>query len=414
MGSLLYNTILSSEYSSSSEESSSSSSSATPPQCMSEHPSHIASRLLTCAPSPTNVEMNPAQPTNNWVTLGTMLTSLTNSVQGLVNYVSGREATITAAATSLQASAEANQAAAEALEAKVDPKPKTKAEKPDPYHGEPAKAVAFIQEMEFYFRSAKEKDVLQKIMVTLSLIRGGTNDIASTWANGQRELIINAGDNTVYDEFKDFKKAFLNHFQWGDIQGNSIEIIRTMTMGTKTCEEYTTLFRTHETRSKLGEVALIEEYKCGLNQSLWAKIFNLDPMPTDLKGWQNKACQLDKQHQQEKHYRDLYNPTASKPKVAAQPAKPAFVPRPTFTPTPVAANPFVPRRDPNAMDVDRARIMADGLCFYCKEKGHTKFMCPLLKNKKPSYTTCTVDVAGMSSEERSVLLRQLQDFQEDQ
>jgi Retrotransposon gag protein len=379
------------------------------------HASQHASR----APSPPaeDIEMNPDPTTNDndrWLSLHGLITALTTNVTNLVNYVGGREQAMNAAATSLRDSAVANRAAAAALEAKTDPKPKTKAERPDPYHGEATKAVAFIQEMEFYFLSVKEEDLVQRVTVTLSLIKGGANDIASTWANEQREFIINAGDNLPYEDWKTFKKTFLDHFQWGDVQGDSIEILRTITMGTKTCEEYTTLFRTHETRSKLGEVALMEEYKRGLNQSLRAKIFNLDPMPTNLKGWQDKACQLDKQHQQEKHYRDLYNPTAPKPKVVAQPAKPAFVPRPTFAPTPAAANPFVPRRDPNAMDVDRARMMADGLCFYCKEKGHTKFTCPLLKNKKPSYTTRTVDVAGMSSEERSVLLRQLQDFQEDQ
>jgi hypothetical protein len=355
---LLYDTISSSEYSSSSEELSSSSS-ATLNLCMSGVlPTSLqASQHPSCQHTPPaqEIKMNPTPaPTTatndstRWLLLHSLLTSLTTNITNLVNYVGGQEQVLTDAATSLQDSAVANQAAAEALGAKADPKPKTKAKRPDPYHGEPAKAVAFI------------------------------------------------------------------HFQWGDDQGDSIKILRTITMGTKMCEKFTTLFCTHETQSKLGEVALIEEYKCRLNQSLQAKIFNLNPMPTDLKGWQDKACQLDKQHQQEKHYQDLYSPAAPKPKVVTQPAKPAFVPRPTFTPIPVAANPFVLRQDPNAMDVDRARMMANGLCFYCKEKGHTKFTCPLLKNKKPSYTTCTVDVAGMSSEEHSVLFRQLQDFQEDQ
>ena len=346
-----------------------------------------------------------------------MLTTLTNSVASLVNYVQNRETSFNAVAQSLQASAEANQAAAEALEAKTDVKPKTKAEKPDPYNGEADKAIAFIQEMEFYFVSVNEKDLAQKIIVTLSLIKGGVNNMASAWAHGQREILLQSAgqEEGPYENFAAFKRAFLEHFQWGDIQGDSIEILRTITMGSKTCEEYTTLFRTHEARSKLGEVALTEEYKRGLNQSLRAKVFNLEVMPTTLKGWQDKACLLDRQHLQEKHYRDLYNPPASKPKAtAAAPSKPAFTPRPAFVPTPVVVNPVVPRRDPNAMDVDRAQLMANGQCFYCKEKGHTKFNCPVLKNKKPSYTTRTVDVANLSAEERSVLLRQLQDFQEGQ
>lgn len=346
-----------------------------------------------------------------WSIIQTMLRSLTNSVSNLVGYVAGQDRSITTIAQSLQA-------AAEALEAKTDYKPKTKAEKPDPYHGESTKAVAFIQEAEFYFLSVNEKDLGRRVAVTLSLIKGGVNNIASTWANGQQELIMSAKPGTrPYENWEGFRQAFLDHFQWGDVQGDSIEILRTITMGTKSCEEFTTLFRTHGTRSKLREVALIEEYKRGLNQSLRAKVFNIDPMPTTLKGWQDKSCQLDKQHQQEKHYRDLYSPAPSKPKAAAAPAKPAFtpfVPRPAFIPTPVVAAPAVPRRDPNAMDVDRACMISDGLCFYCKEKGHTKFQCPKLANKRPSYTTRTLDLATMTPKERTVLCRQLQDFQEDQ
>jgi hypothetical protein len=362
----------------------------------------------------------------SWTALNGLLTTLVTTITTLTNFVAGREQTITAAAESLQASAEANQAAAEALEAKAEVKPKTKAKEPEVYAGEPDKAIAFIQEIAFYFRSVKEKELLQMVMVTLSYVKGGTNNIATTWANSQRQLIMNQEEGAKDEEgrdlvgpyatYKQFSKAFLDHFQWGDVQGDSIEILRTLVMGTKTCEEFTTIFRTHEVRSKLGEVALMEEYKRGLNQSLRAKVFNLEVMPTTLKGWQDKATLLDRQHLQEKHYRDLYSPTPSKPKVAAAPSKPAFtpfVPQPAFVPTPVVATPAMPRRDPNAMDVDRAQLMANGQCFYCKEKGHTKFDCPALKNKK-TYTTRTLDIASMSTEERSVLRRQLQDFPEDQ
>ena len=33
-------------------------------------------------------------------------------------------------------------------------------------------------------------------------------------------------------------------------------------------------------------------------------------------------------------------------------------------------------KDPNAMDVDRAKAMKEGLCFRCKQKGHLARNCP--------------------------------------
>ncbi|ESK92068.1 hypothetical protein Moror_10289 [Moniliophthora roreri MCA 2997] len=66
-----------------------------------------------------------------------------------------------------------------------DKEPKIDVETPEKYHGEPEKADTFINLLIMYFLGRRINNEANKIIIALSLITGGTNDIAGNWADLQ-------------------------------------------------------------------------------------------------------------------------------------------------------------------------------------------------------------------------------------
>ena len=225
--------------------------------------------------------------------------------------------------------------------------------------------------------------------------------MATAWANQQRALIIKTPK--IYLSWTAFVAVLHKHFQLQNDSAQAVHQIRMMEMGNGSAEDYSTAFKTYQTRSGYNEVALVEEYRRGLHKTLEERCRMTYPKPTKLSDWISRAVDLDKE----------YRIGRTKPKTATvHAAKPRFEPRQSAPrPSAPANNTFV-RRDPNAMDVDATReeAKAKGLCYKCKKPGHQFFECP---EKKP-YTTRKVDVREMTKEERMELMEQLQGFVEGQ
>ncbi|ESK81814.1 hypothetical protein Moror_16765 [Moniliophthora roreri MCA 2997] len=64
--------------------------------------------------------------------------------------------------------------------------PKIDIETPDKYHGEPEKADAFINTLVLYFLGQRINNEANKVIIALSLITKGANDIAGNWADLQQ------------------------------------------------------------------------------------------------------------------------------------------------------------------------------------------------------------------------------------
>ena len=177
-------------------------------------------------------------------------------------------------------------------------------------------------------------------------------------------------------------------------------------MGTGSAEDYSTAFKTYQVQSGYNEVALIEEYRRGLNKALEERCRMTYPKPADLSDWITRAVDLDKE------YRIGRTKPATTKTTTPHIAKPRFEPRSNAPRAPAPANNTFVRRDPNAMDVDATRedTRAKGLCFKCKKPRHQFFECP----EKKMYATRKVDVRTMSQEEWAELMQQLQGFAEGQ
>lgn len=165
-----------------------------------------------------------------------------------------------------------------------------------------------------------------------------------------------------------FTQTLRDHFILRGVMETSVENMRNLEMGTGTCKEYSVLFKGYTLQSGYNEVALIKEYKQGLNKKLWEKMYGLVPMPTDLVEWINQANTLDKQ------YRIGHTYTAAQTQLSSSRSKPV---EKCWTPTPQSnlLPQFyrTPARDPNAMDVDRVRTTG---CYNCGKEGHQQAECP--------------------------------------
>ena len=119
--------------------------------------------------------------------------------------------------------------------------------------------------------------------------------MATIWANQQRKLIL---DNpAVYSDWNAFATALYEHFSLQNDEAEAIHAIRTIDMGTGSAEDYTTIFKTYQTRCGYNDVALIEEYRRGLKKSLEERCRMTYPKPSKLTEWMERAVNIDKEYQ---------------------------------------------------------------------------------------------------------------------
>ena len=174
--------------------------------------------------------------------------------------------------------------------------PKLKPKDPPVFSGDPALLTPFIAEMVFYFRIMNIIDDRTKIDFALSFVRGGENNSATAWADAQRRNIL------VYEAFvpKDsakpepnpnlhpfttwqaFQDSILSHFAIRNQSEEAILNLRLLEQENKTCDEYLVMFKTYAGLSGYNDVALLEEFKRGLNKSLLQQLMMSYPLPTTL------------------------------------------------------------------------------------------------------------------------------------
>jgi len=253
--------------------------------------------------------------------------------------------------------------------------PKVKAEPPAYYDGSPDRVQAFLTEISMYFGLVGEGDPDRQVVYALSRIQGGKDKSATKWADAKRLAIRQYHDKTAgktaeqitaeglvhpmygWTAFKDqFEKHFMLHNE-NEMARDALDIL---VMGSKSCEEYTTMFNGYAEMAQYDEVYLLRKYQEGLNKALRDKVLGTYPAPEDLKNWKERALNLDRAWRKSQTKKNI------KPEV--KPFTPYRKPE--------------PKRDPNAMDIDRISVeeqqdlMKKGACFYCKESGHLAKNCP--------------------------------------
>lgn len=166
-----------------------------------------------------------------------------------------------------------------------------------------------------------------------------------------------------------------------------------MRQGSKTAEQFIIDFEILEADANLGDGALTEHFKKGLQPRLVERIFSLENLPATLREWKDYAHRFDRHHRQFLEWQNQSRtvPSAPRPRFSFrndfQPRRfqygqqqqqsnnfrPCFNP---FNPPAARASDVVP------MEVDRTRRMGGMqgprplICWKCGQEGHRQNECP--------------------------------------
>jgi hypothetical protein len=135
---------------------------------------------------------------------------------------------------------------------------------PEEFKGQKDKADRFIRQCNLYFTRVRIEADEEKIATALALIKG---EDASVWAETQLEAIQD-GDETALTSWLTFSTEFKGHFGDSTPAETAVRKLKGLYMGTKTAEQYNTLFNNLKAATKWNNAALIDRYKTGLTDSI--------------------------------------------------------------------------------------------------------------------------------------------------
>ena len=169
-----------------------------------------------------------------------------------------------------------------------------------------------------------------------------------------------------------------------------IEQLRTIEQGGRTCDEYVQEFKKIARESGYERRPLIEEFKRGLNGAIRRKLAEAEELPTTIGEWQERAVRLNRNQRQSRAEERVLGKNVACTGGNAQSREGGSYRGRGGQITwrtggryrgEGGGNMFNrggaqtgPRRDPNAMDIDRGKG-GDRTCYVCGKWGHIAKNC---------------------------------------
>ena len=228
---------------------------------------------------------------------------------------------------------------------------------PVPFTGDRNDLESFLQDCLVYLNLNEKvySNDAKRIAFILSFMTGGT---ARAWKEAHLAEIFSTSP-PKWGTADELLGKLRTAFSASDTEGEARAQLRQLKQGKGTADEYISQFRILAGRSKItDDKALIEYFMEGIHTSILAKIFALDPVPTTIKDWYEKASRFDAQ------YRRFQEIAGRKKGTMPFQKKPANTPR------------YVHSHDPNAIDIDRLSTeerechLKERRCFNCHRPGH--------------------------------------------
>ena len=153
-------------------------------------------------------------------------------------------------------------------------------------------------------------------------------------------------------------------------------------------DTYNTRFNHLLTRSAWprGDKGTMERYRRSLQRGIALKIYDKTPMPQTLDEWQEAArTEVLRQAQINADLGPNPFPRREGLRNQQRPQGGGYCPRdPSLATVPMDLS--MGRLGGNLSDTDKKKLMDEGRCFYCKEKGHRTNQCPRKPWQQPPIT----------------------------
>ena len=181
-----------------------------------------------------------------------------------------------------------------------------------------------------------------------------------------------------------------NDFGETSEEKRKIEQLRTIKQEEKTCNKYIQEFKKVARGSSYERRPLIEEFKKELNGSIRRKLVEAEELPTTIGEWQERVVRLDRNQRQSRMEERMLRRNIACPRGNTQSrggglyrgrggqitwrTEGEYRGRGGGNILNRGRTQIGPRRDPNAMDIDRGRG-GDRTCYMCRKWGHMAKNC---------------------------------------
>ena len=258
--------------------------------------------------------------------------------------------------------------------------------RPQVFSGKMEEVSAFINVARLYIRIKMTKEAATtQVAWVLSYVQRG---VAEAWKDNLLDKL--AKRESEIDTVEKLFTKIRNDFGETSEEERKIEQLRMIEQGRRTCDEYVQEFKKVARGSGYEGRPLIKEFKRGLNGPIRRKLAEAEELPFTIGEWQERAVRLDKNQRQSRAEERMLGRNAAHPGGNAQPREGSYGGKGGQIMQRWGDNgggnkggggnmfregyQTGPRRDPNAMDVDRGRG-GDRMCYHCGRFGHMARNC---------------------------------------
>jgi len=244
------------------------------------------------------------------------------------------------------------------------------------FSGKMEEVSAFVNATRLYIRMKMTEEVAAtQVAWVLLYMQGG---IVEVWKDNLLDELAK-GESEVELAEQLFAKI-RNDFRETSEEERKIEQLRTIKQGGRTCDEYVQEFKKVARGSGYEGRPLIEEFKQGLNRTIRRKLAEAEEPPTTIGEWQKRAVRLDRNQRQSRAEERVLGRNTVCPGGNVQPregrsygGREGQIIWRTGGRYRGGGGGNIsnrggaqtgPRRDPNAMDMDRGRG-GDRMCYLC-------------------------------------------------